>query len=104
MRVALLRAVLLALPTVIRRAARRHLGVRAKLRQEHCVIQLRLKDNSVSRHLTFADGKVRAAWGVHEAADAEMVFASVDTALAMLKPDPDYAVVIDALKNFKAAA
>jgi len=33
-----------------------------------------------------------------------MVFASADTALAMLKPDPDYAVVIDALKNFKATA
>jgi len=33
-----------------------------------------------------------------------MVFASADTALAMMRPDPDYAVIIDALKNFKASA
>ena len=104
MRAALLRGVLLALPMVIRQAARRHARVREKVRQENCVIQLRLKDNSVSRHLVFTDGKVRAAWGVHAAPDAEMVFASIDTALALLKPDPDYGVVIDALKNFKATA
>jgi len=33
-----------------------------------------------------------------------MVFASVETALAMVNPNPDYAVIIDALKNFKASA
>lgn len=99
-----LRAVLLGLPLIIRTAARRHQNVRRILRRGRCVIQLRLRDSSVSRHLTFRDGTLRAGWGVHRQPDAEMVFASVATALAMLKPKLDYAVVIDALKNFKATA
>jgi trimethylamine-N-oxide reductase (cytochrome c) len=99
-----LRGVLLALPVLIRQAARRRDSVRRRLRQGDCVIQLRLRDYSVSRYLTFSNGRVRATWGVHKSPDAEMVFGSADTALAMLKPDPNYAVVIDALKNFKATA
>jgi len=104
MKRALLRGVLLALPLVIRQAARKHETVRRQLRKENCVIQVRLRDGSLSRNLTFTDGRIRAGWGRHASPDAEMVFASVNTALAMLKPDPDYAVIIDALKNFKAAA
>jgi len=99
-----LRSILLALPLVIRRAARKHRSVRAKLRSGRCVVQLRLRDGSLSRHYVFADGKVAGFWGMHSRPDSEMVFASVDTALAMLRPDPDYAVIIDALKNFKATA
>lgn len=99
-----LRAVLTALPLIIRTAARRHTRVRAHLSQCNCVIQVRLRDGSLSRQLHFRDGAVRALWGVHAAPDAEMVFASVATALAMLKPAPDYARVIDALKNFNAMA
>ena len=104
MRRALLRGVLTALPLLIGQAARRHECVRKHLQRENGVIQVRLRDRSISRHLTFRDGKVRAGWGVHPAPDAEMVFVSLTTALAMLKPDPDQAVVIDALKNFKATA
>src|SRR5689334_7732236 len=86
MKGAVLRGVLLALPLIIRQAARNNLRVRRALGRENCVIQLRLKDNSVSRQLVFSEGKLRSAWGVHATPDAEMVFDSVDTALAMLKP------------------
>lgn len=103
MKVAKLRAILFALPLVIRQAARRP-HIRAHLRRESGTIQLRLKDRSISRYLTIKDGKVSAAWGVHPSPDAEMVFVSVATALAMLNPNPDYGVLIDALKNFKATA
>src|SRR5262249_40635132 len=81
MKAAALRGVLLALPLLIRQAARKRDKVRDLLKQGNCIIQLRLKDSSVSRHLTFGQGDVRAAWGVHAAPDAEMVFGSVDTAL-----------------------
>lgn len=104
MKRAALRGVLLALPILVRQAARRYEKVRAHLGREDCIIQLRLRDNSLSRYLTFKGGVLRAGWGVHERPDAEMVFASIRTALAMLRPDADYAVVIDALKNFKATA
>lgn len=104
MKKAVLRAVLLALPSMIRSAGRRHERVRRILQKGHCVIQLRLQDCSLSRHFNFKGGALHAGWGVHEKPDAEMVFVSVDTALALLKPNPDYRIVIDALKNFKAAA
>ena len=99
-----LRAILGLLPTIIRKAARQHASVRAVLARHSGVIQIRLRDKSISRHLNIAGGKIRASWGLHPAPDAEMVFGSASTALALLKPDPDYGVVIDALKNFKAMA
>ena len=104
MKRAALRAVLLALPVMIRRAARRHESVRTLLRQGRCVVQIRLRDSSLSRHITFADGELRAGWGLHPQPDAEMVFVSAEIALAVLRPDPDYAKVVDSLKCFKAAA
>ncbi len=99
-----LRAVMLALPTIIRGAAKKHRSVREKLRSRDCIVQLRLRDGSIARHYVFKNGRIGAFWGVHSRPDTEMVFASADTALAMMRPDPDYAVIIDALKNFKASA
>ena len=104
MRKLALRSIFLALPVVIRRAAARHPVVRDKLRSCNCVVQLRLRDGSLSRHYVFKDGKVNGAAGTHANPDVDMAFASVETALAMVSPNPDYAVIIDALKNFKASA
>src|SRR5207302_9582056 len=84
--------------------AKRDRSVRTKLQSGRCVIQLRLRDGSLARHYVFGEGKVTGFWGLHPRPDAEMAFASVATALAMVRPDPDYAVIIDALKNFKATA
>lgn len=99
-----LRSILLALPIVIRSAAHKHQSVRQKLRAGKCVMQIGLRDGSIVRHLMFANGAITARWGKHPRPDAEMVFATADTALAMMRPNPDYGVVIDALKNFKATA
>ena len=99
-----LRAVMLALPTIIRGAAKKHRSVREKLRSRDCIVQLRLRDGSIARHYVFKNGRISAFWGVHSRPDTEMVFASADTALAMMRPDPDQAVIVDALKNFKASA
>jgi trimethylamine-N-oxide reductase (cytochrome c) len=99
-----LKGILLALPIIIRRAAKKHPAVRSHLQSGRCVVQIRLRDGTLARHLVFAQGKVTAFWGAHAQPDTEMVFGSVDTALAVMKPEPDYAVVIDALKNFKASA
>lgn len=99
-----LRSIVLALPLVIRQAAKKHESVREKLQSGNCVVQLRLRDGSVARHYVFRNGEVTGFWGRHSRPDTEMVFASVDSALALMRPDPDYAVVIDALKTFKAMA
>jgi trimethylamine-N-oxide reductase (cytochrome c) len=104
MKTLLLRSILLALPMVVRRAAKKHQSVRDKLQSGQCVVQLRMRDGSLCRHYVFKNGTVTGVPGAHCRPDSEMVFASVDTALAMVNPHPDYAVIIDALKNFKASA
>ena len=104
MKRALLSTILRALPLVIRRAANRHRSVRDQLERGDCVLQLRLRDNSIARHYIFKGGKVTGRAGLHSAPDAEMVFGSVRSALAMVSPKPDYGVIIDALKNFKVTA
>lgn len=100
----LLRTILRALPLVVAKAARKHKAVRDKLNSRNMVLQLRLRDGSVARHFIFRAGRIVGRPGLHSKPDAEMSFKTVDTALALLKPNPDFAVVIDALKNFKATA
>lgn len=99
-----LRVIMTALPTIIRTAAKKHKAVREHLETSDCVLQIRLRDGSLARHYVFHGGTIEAHWGVHPRPDTEMSFASVDTALALMNPDPDHAVIIDALKNFKAMA
>lgn len=99
-----LKTILLALPLVIGLAAKKSQPVRARLAGANRVIQVRLRDGSLAHHYVFKAGRVRGHVGLHPSPDGEMVFKSVDMALAMLKPSPDYAIVIDALKNFKVTA
>jgi len=46
----MLRAILGALPLVVRRAARRHSAVREHLKRGRYVVQIRLRDGSICRH------------------------------------------------------
>jgi trimethylamine-N-oxide reductase (cytochrome c) len=101
---ALLRSILLALPMVISRAARKDRSVRTLLGARDAVLQIRLRDGSTARHYVFQAGRVRGVAGAHPAPDGEMVFKNVDVALGMLNPKPNYAVLIDAAKNFKVCA
>jgi molybdopterin guanine dinucleotide-containing S/N-oxide reductase-like protein len=99
-----LRGIMFALPMIIGKAAKKHSAVRQHLSSRDCVVQVRLRDGSLARHYVFKGGRIDAIWGVAPQPDVDMVFASVDTALAMMNPNPDHAVIIDALKTFKASA
>src|SRR6266404_7895787 len=99
-----LTALLRALPGIIKIAARRDKRVRDHLVSSNCVVQLRLRDGSCVRHYIFDRGRINSRSGMHEAPDVDMVFKTATIALSMMRPDPDYAVIIDALKNFKVTA
>lgn len=100
----ILSSLLKALPLIIGQAARKHAAVRDKLKSKDMVLQISLRDRSIARHLIVRDGRVSGRPGYHPKPDAAMTFKTVETALAMMKPNPDYGVVIDALKNFKVVA
>jgi molybdopterin guanine dinucleotide-containing S/N-oxide reductase-like protein len=99
-----LTALLRALPSIIKSAARRDNRVRNHLASSNCVVQLRLRDGACARHYIFDHGRITARGGVHGSPDVDMVFKSAAVALSMMRPNPDHAVVIDALKNFKVTA
>src|SRR6266478_5452517 len=99
-----LTALLRALPGIIKIAARRDKRVRDHLVSSDCVVQIRLRDGSCARHYIFHRGSITARGGTHKSPDVDMVFKTAAVALSMMRPDPDYAVVIDALKNFKVTA
>lgn len=97
----MLKSILSVLPGAIRIASRLLVPVKAHLHGARLTVQLRLRDGSLSRNITFRDGRITAAWGLHPHPDAELVFMDTATALKMLQPKTDYAFLIDALKNFK---
>jgi len=93
--------ILWLMPIALRMAARMFPSVRKHLGARDCVIQLRLRDNSLARQLHFRGGVLSARWGVAPQPDAELVFMDAATARQMLAPTTDHAFLIDALKNFK---
>lgn len=97
-------AILTAVPLVVRVAAKRDREVRKLLKTGDCTVQMRTRDSRVARYFVFANGGVKGYKGQAERADVEMVFRNSETALQMLKPTRDYAVIIDLLKNFKVTA
>jgi molybdopterin guanine dinucleotide-containing S/N-oxide reductase-like protein len=104
MKILALKAILNALPLVINQMAKKHESVRKHLHGKNVTVEIGLRDGRVTRHFIFRGGKVVGRPGPEANADAHLMFKSVDTALAVMRPNPDYAVVLDALKNFKATA
>ena len=104
MKILVLKTILNALPLVINLTAKKHESVRKHLQGKNITVEIGLRDGRVVRHFIFRGGKVTGRAGPAPNADAQMAFKSVDTALAVMRPNPDYAVVLDALKNFKATA
>lgn len=99
-----LRALLIALPAVLRRSASKHKEIKNQLRRcagGGCIVQIGLKDGSVCRHLVFDRGGVYGRAGKHPSPDVSIMFKDAALALAMMKPNADRAVIIDAAKNFK---
>jgi len=96
-----LKIILLSIPRIITKTARKHPEFRQTLRQYDCVVQLRLKDSSIARHYIFQSGKVRSKAGVHSNPDASVIFNDVATALIFLKPPFNQAEIVHAAKNFR---
>ncbi len=101
MKKAMLKTILFALPKVLRHTGARHEDVMEHMRARDCTIQIRLKDRSIGRSYTFKAGHITSKAGIHSDPDMEMIFKSVSVALKVLKPPPDRATVVHAMKNFK---
>lgn len=93
--------ILWVMPTALRIASRVFPQVKKHLNAGHWSMQLRVRDNSLGRKMSFNNGVVTATWELDPRPDAELIFMDAATALGMLSPKTDHAFMIDALKNFK---
>ena len=101
MKRAVLRTILLALAPMLNRAAGTRPAFRAFLKRHDAVMQIQLKDGSLGRWFDVAAGRVRSTAGIHPNPTVRMMFKDIDTALTMMKPNPDMGEVVHAAKNFK---
>lgn len=99
----LLKTVLAILPRVLTKTARKHSSFLEFMRRHNCVVQIKLKDNSIGRYFTFHQGVVRSVAGIHPNPDVAMVFKDLPTAFVFLKPPPMQKPldIVHAAKNFK---
>jgi trimethylamine-N-oxide reductase (cytochrome c) len=96
-----LKAILLGVPLIITRTARKYPEFRRTLQKHNCVIQIQLKDGSIGRHYIFENGKIKSKAGLHPAPDASVIFKDIPTALTFLKPPFNQAEIVHAAKNFR---
>lgn len=97
----LLKTILFAIPHVLRRTARKYPAFLKEMRRFNCTVQIKLKDGSIGRYLTFTNGKVQSSSGMHAEPEVTLQFRDLSTALIFLKPPLDYAEVVHAAKNLR---
>ena len=97
----ILKTILFAVPFVLRKTAKKYPAFRAEMRRHNCIVQIKLKDESIGRHYTFAAGQVSSATGIHPKPDVTLMFRDLRTALIFLKPPMDRAEVVHAAKQLR---
>lgn len=101
MKSTLLKTILIALPHVLRRTARKNAAFRQEMKRHNCVVQIKLKDHSIARYYKYERGEITSQAGVHSNPDVNLVFKDLRTALDFLKPNADQAEILNAAKNFR---
>lgn len=102
MKKTLLKTILFGLAHVLRHTARKSPAFREEMRRRNCVVQIKLKDDSIGRHFTFQHGVVTTHAGIHANPDVSLMFKDLPTALSFLKPGADQGEILNAAKNFRA--
>lgn len=95
------KSILTALGPMIKMTARKHPEFRKMMRKHNCVVQIKLRDNSLGRYFTFANGRLKSKAGIHKSPHVTLMFKDLDTALTFLKPPMDQAEIVHAAKNFR---
>lgn len=96
-----LKTILFGLPLVIRRAARKHPEFKEAMKKRNCVVQIKLRDDSIGQSYIFQNGAVKAGPSIHAKPDVSLVFRDLPTALTFLHPNADQGEILHAAKNFR---
>lgn len=96
----ILKTILMGLGPMISMRAQQSSSFKEELSKHNCILQIKIKNNTVGRHFILSNGKVKARAGIHPTPDIAMIFKNLDVALNILRPDADIAFKIHAAKNF----
>ena len=96
-----LSTLLFAIPKVIALSGRKYPALGKMLKERNCVVQMRLRDESVARHIIFKDGKVRSKAGLCQNPDLDMTWETPELATHMFLRSRDFLERIHAMKNFQ---
>ncbi|MBL4800695.1 MAG: molybdopterin-dependent oxidoreductase [Emcibacter sp.] len=100
MRTTILKTMLLGIPIVLKRTARKYAEQKELMGKYDAVIQIQIKDGSVGRSYHFKNGKLKSQSGVRKEADVRIIFKDVPTAVRLLTPPVDRAEAVHSAKNF----
>jgi len=92
---------LFGLVKLMQRTRRKYTQYRARMAEHDCVVQLRTKDGSVGRHMTFKGGALTSRNGLHKAPDVDMFWETAEVANDLFLHPRDFQRRIDAMKNFR---
>jgi trimethylamine-N-oxide reductase (cytochrome c) len=84
--------------------AMRHPRFARRLAERNFTAQMRTADDSVARHYTFKDGRVRSRRGLHHAPDITITVASAEVGARLFTLNPDQLERVEAMKNFDLQA
>ena len=100
MKKTIFRTILFALGAMLNRAAKNNPPYKAELSKYNCVLQIKLKNDSLGRYFAIENGKVSSTAGIHPSPDIAIVCKNVDIALQIMRPDADALCKVHAAKNF----
>ena len=92
---------LFGIAPAIKLMAWRYASFRDHIRKKNCSVQIKIKDGSQGRIFRFADGRVSSRSGIHDHADAAVIFKDAATAVSFMGLPVNSAERIHAAKNFR---
>ncbi len=101
MKKTLLKTILFGVTHILQHMARKFPAFKNEMKRHNCVVQIKLKDNSLGRYYIFQSGQLTSRSGIHLKPDVCLIFKDIPTALTFLKPGADQAEILNAAKNFR---
>ncbi|MCJ7596076.1 MAG: molybdopterin-dependent oxidoreductase [Desulfobacterales bacterium] len=96
-----LKIMLFGLLQLLKLRARKYPSFKNRLKEKNCIVQIKVKDDSVGRYYAFQDGKIISKGAIHPNPDIWMTYSDVTLACHLLTPWRDQLDQINAMKNFQ---
>ncbi|HZC57094.1 MAG TPA: molybdopterin-dependent oxidoreductase, partial [Xanthobacteraceae bacterium] len=92
--------VLFGAAQLLKHAARRYPGFKARIKEHNFTAQIMARDEEIGRWIEFKDGAITSRAGLHDKPDIKLMFKNAKTGTALLTPPINWLEQINAQKDF----